>query len=443
MDIGRREHNLTMTNKIMPNKDTIFSKIRQKPSWFKLAKLGGCSLLLIGLLGGGYAWSQQGRSGMQYVTERVDRGNLAVKVSATGTLSPTNSVDVGSELSGTIAAVLVDYNDRVKKGQVLAILDTIKLKQQIAKSQAALKAAEASVAQSRATVAETGATVKRYEEVSRLSGGKVPAPTEMDTARAKLARAQADLNSALASVAEARATLQSNETDLAKSTIRAPIDGVVLSRSVSKGQTVAASLSVTTLFTLAEDLAKMELVVSVAESDVGQVRAGQAAEFNVDAHPDKPFPATIKLVRVASKTVDNVVSYQTVLSVDNRDLALLPGMTATADILVAEKKGALRVPNAALRFEPSTIPSAAPSGNVLSFLMPRPPGPGQAPRNASAPAKVSSGKGMARVWINTPAGPRPVGVQTGLSDGKYTEIESAELKEGDEVITDTASAKKS
>ncbi|SFN56870.1 HlyD family secretion protein [Formivibrio citricus] len=426
----------------MPNKDTFLSKIRPAPSWLKLAKLGSGALLTATLLGGGYAWSQHGRSDTQYVTEPVGRGDIALKVSATGTLSPTNSVDVGSELSGTIAAVLVDYNDRVKKGQVLAELDTTKLRQQIAKSQAALKAAEASIAQNRATVAETGATVKRYEEVSRLSGGKVPAPTEMDAARAKLARAQADLDSALAAVAEARASLQSNETDLAKSTIRAPIDGVVLSRAVSKGQTVAASLSVTTLFTLAEDLKKMELVVSVAESDVGQVRAGQAAEFNVDAHPDKPFPATIKLVRVASKTVDNVVSYQTVLAVDNQDLALLPGMTATADILAAEKKGVLRVPNAALRFEPGAAPSAKPGGGVLSFLMPRPPMPAQAPRTASAPAKAGSSKGAARVWIDSPTGPRAVTVQTGLSDGKYTEIESGEIKEGDAVITDTASVKK-
>lgn len=433
-----------MTDNIMPNKNILFSKIKLAPGWFKLAKLGGCTLLLVGLLGGGYAWSQYGRTGVQYVTEPVRVGDITTRVSATGTLSPTNSVDVGSELSGTIAAVLVDYNDRVKKGQVLAVLDTTKLKQQIAKSQAALKAAEASVAQNRATVTETSATVKRYEEVSRLSGGKVPAPTEMDAARAKLERAQADLNSALATVAEARATLQSNETDLAKSSIRAPIDGVVLSRAVSKGQTVAASLSVTTLFTLAEDLKKMELVVSVAESDVGQVRAGQAAEFNVDAHPDKPFPASIKLIRVASKTVDNVVSYQTVLSVDNQDLALLPGMTATADILVTEKKGVLRIPNAALRFEPTAATSTKPgSGGVLSLLMPRPPGSAQAARTASAPAKAGGGKGVARVWVNTPSGPHPVTVQTGLSDGKYTEIESAELKEGDEVITDTAATKKS
>lgn len=432
-----------MTDDIMQNKQTFLSRHGLAPGWRKLAKLSGGALLLAGLLGGGYAWSQHGRSGVQYVTEAVNLGNLAVKVSATGTLSPTNSVDVGSELSGTIAAVLVDYNDRVKKGQVLAILDTTKLKQQIAKSQAALKAAEASVAQNRATVTETSATVKRYEEVSRLSGGKVPAPTEMDAARAKLERAQADLNSALATVAEARATLQSNQTDLEKSTIRAPIDGIVLSRSVSKGQTVAASLSVTTLFTLAEDLSKMELVVSVAESDVGQVRAGQAAEFNVDAHPDKPFPATIKLIRVASKTVDNVVSYQAVLSVENKDLALLPGMTATADILVAEKKEVLRVPNAALRFEPSNAATPKSSGGILSLLMPRPPAPAQTARNASAPAKAGSNKGIAQVWINTSTGLRSIAVKTGLSDGKYTEIESPELKEGNEVITDTIATKKS
>lgn len=419
-----------------------FLQNEHKSSRRKWLWLGGGIIALAALVWGGYALFGKNGADMRYVTEPIKRGDLAVKVSATGTLNPTNQVDLGSELSGTVAQVLVDYNDRVKKGQVLAILDTTKLLQQIAKSQAAVGAANASVAQMRATLNESKSKLNRFEEVSRLSGGKVPSSTEMDAARAEYERAQANLASAQAAVAEAQATLQSNQTDLTKSQIRSPVNGVVLSRAVDPGQTVAASLQAVTLFTIAEDLTKMELIVSIAESDVSQVKARQRARFNVDAYPDKQFPATIKLVRVGSKTVSNVVSYETVLEVANNDMSLLPGMTATADILVAEKTNALLLPNTALRFKPAARAEKTSGGSILSALMPRPPGQRPRPAAASSPARADGTKAPATVWVNTPEGPSPRKVQTGLSDGKYTEILASDLKEGDEVITNTVTVNK-
>lgn len=417
-----------------------FLQNERRPAWRKWLWLAGGTLLLLVLVWAGLAWFGAGQDKVRYVTEAVRRGDLAVKVSATGTLNPTNQVDLGSELSGTVAQVLVDYNDRVSKGQVLAILDTTKLRQQIARSQAALESAEAAVLQTRATLDENRVKLARFEEVSRLSGGKVPAPIEMDSARANVARSEANLASAQAAVAEARATLQANQTDLVKSEIRSPVNGIVLTRTVEPGQTVAASLQAVRLFTIAEDLTKMELIVSVSESDVGKVRPGQRASFNVDAFPDKQFPASIKVVRVGSKTVSNVVSYETVLEVANDDLSLLPGMTATADILVAERKDALLLPNAALRFKPPVQKAESSGTSVVSALIPRPP---TRPRPASASGpRAGKGPQMASVWINTPEGLRQQALQAGMSDGKFTEILSSGLKEGDEVVTTTAAVKK-
>ena len=224
-----------------------------------------------------------GTEGPRYVTEPVVRGALVVSVSATGNLQPTNKVDVGSELSGTIEAVLVDDNDRVKRGQILARLDTARLRDQVAKSRATLASAEARVLQARASLDQAHSNLERLREVARLSGGKVPAKAELDNAEAALARAQADQAVAHASVAEIRAVLSSDETNLAKGAIRSPIDGVVLNRRVEPGQTVAASFQAPILFTLAETLSQMELQVDVDEADVGQVRAGQRASFAVDA----------------------------------------------------------------------------------------------------------------------------------------------------------------
>jgi len=367
-----------------------------------------------------------------YHTEPATMGTLAVKVSATGNLQPTNEVDVGSELSGTVEKVFVDDNDRVKKGQVLARLDLSKLQDAVAKSRANLATANAQVLHARATVAEARANLSRFKQVSELSGGKVPSRSEMDTAEANVSRADADLASAQANVAQAQASLRSDETNLDKASIRSPIDGVVLTRVVEPGQTVAASFQAPVLFKLAEDLAKMELQVDVDEADVGQVKVGQHATFTVDAWPGREYGAVITRVGYGSQVKEGVVSYLSVLNVDNRDLSLRPGMTGTAEIATVTRDNALLVPNAALRFAPQAAAAASKKSgpSIVSTLMPR------APRSAPKEVTVKRKGQQARVWVLRDGKPVAVEVRTGATDGKVTEITGGPLQAGTEVITE-------
>ncbi|MBB5349602.1 efflux RND transporter periplasmic adaptor subunit [Desulfoprunum benzoelyticum] len=375
---------------------------------------------------------------LRYTTAAAEVGTLVVKVSATGNLQPTNTVDVGSELSGIVAQVLVDDNDAVKEGQVLAQLDLSQLQDAVAKSRAALAAAEAQVLQAQATVAEATAVLSRYRQVAQLSGGKVPSRSEMDTADADLKRAQANEASAHASVTEARANLQSNETNLAKASIRSPIDGVVLSRQVDPGQTVAASFQAPVLFQLAEDLTKMELQVDVDEADVGQVQAGQKAVFGVDAWPGREYTAVITRVGFGSQEADGVVSYLTVLEVGNDDLSLRPGMTGTAEITTLTRENALLVPNAALRFSPPVTTvgdKKKSSGSVMRALMPRP-----SRQTPKVQAKANSG--APRVWVLRDNRPVAVDVKTGATNGRLTEITAGDLAAGMQVITEALSVQR-
>ncbi len=370
--------------------------------------------------------------GARYVTEPAGIGTLVVKVSATGNLQPTNQVDVGSELSGIVDQVFVDVNDTVTKGQELARLDLAKLRDSVAKSRANLAAAQAQVLQTQATLAEARATFARYKQVAELSGGKVPSKTEMDAAVADVKRAEANEASAMAGVVQAEANLQSDETDLAKASIRSPFDGVVLVRDVEPGQTVAASFQAPVLFTLAEDLSTMELQVDVDEADVAQVREGQNATFSVDAWPGRRFEAVITRVSYGSQEKDNVISYLTVLAVDNGDFSLRPGMTGTAEITTAIRENALLVPNAALRFNPETgaPPQKKSGGGILNSLMPRPP---SQPPKAKAPRD-----GTPRVWVLRNEQPTAVEVRTGISNGRLTEILEGALEAGTQVITEAA-----
>lgn len=364
-----------------------------------------------------------------YQTEEATRGNLLVTISASGTLQPTRSVDVGSELSGTLEAVLANENDRVSKGQVVARLDTSKLRDAVAKSAAAVAAADAGVLQAEATVAESRANLNRLRQVAELSGGKVPSKTELETAEATWQRALANVASAKASVAQARAALKTDETNIEKAVIRAQTNGVVLSRKVEPGQTIVAAMTTPVLFTIAEDLTKMELQVKVDEADVGNVKLGQSASFTVSAWTGRRFPATILRVGLGSTTTDNVVTYKTVLSVANDDLALRPGMTATARIVTASRDNVLLVANAALRFSPPNSIGDGPSGGILSRLLPRPPQPKKTPpRNAPGENK--------QVWILQDGHAVALPVQTGASNGRQTEITGGELKEGMAVIVD-------
>ncbi len=396
------------------------------------------ALVLLGLGYAGMGMLSGGKSAITYRTQEVSRGTLQVTVSASGTLAPTNQVDVGSELSGIMKEVMVDENDKVTVGQVLARLDTAKLNDAITRSQATLTAAQAAVKQSEATLKEAQAGLRRQQELHRLSGGKAPSQADMDTAEASVARAEANLASAQAAVAQAEAELSSDKTDLEKATITSPINGVVLTRSIEPGQTVAASMTAPVLFTLAEDLGQMELKVNVDEADVGSVKEGQSANFGVDAYPERRYPASITRVSYGATTTDNVVTYLATLKVDNTDLSLRPGMTANAEILTMTQENVLLIPNAALRFAPPVQQAAQSGGGIMSAFVPRmPAGMNRRPRTQD---NVSSNEKTIYVLEN--GQPVAVNVTVGASNGKVTQVTSNTLREGARIIIGSSTASK-
>jgi len=393
--------------------------------WWLLAAM----ILLFVLVG--VLWMGQ-PAPVLYQTEKARRGDLVVTVSATGTLSPVNEVQVGIEVSGTIEKVFADYNDQVKVGQVLAKLDTRRLEAQTQQSESALEVVKAKVLQAEATLQETQLKLDRYNQTRQLSGGKVPASVEMDTARANLTRAKADLASAKASVLQSENTYKDNRIQLNKAVVHSPINGVVLERSIEPGQTVASSFESPVLFKLAEDLTKMELQVDVDEADIGSIREGQEATFTVDAYPDRTFPALITQVRYGSETVDGVVTYKTVLAVDNTSLSLRPGMTATATITVSKKADVLLVSNAVLRFFPPQASAAEKksSGGLLSALLPHPPA------SASKPEAVPNTTGnQQQVWAISQGNLKPVAISKGATDGAFTEVAGGAVDAGTELVT--------
>ncbi|MBU0681476.1 MAG: efflux RND transporter periplasmic adaptor subunit [Proteobacteria bacterium] len=409
--------------------------------WLK--RLLTAAIILAVLVAALYWWQRDTpTTAPQYKTQPIQRGDLQVIITATGNLAPVNQVQVGSELSGIVKSVDVDYNDRVRVGQVLARLDTSKLEAQVLQSRASLEATRAKVLQTIVTVKETTRNLERLQSVMEMSQGKAISKHDLEAAQAALDRARADQASAEASVNQTEAVLTAIETDRSKTVIRSPINGVVLSRSVDPGQTVAASLQAPVLFSLAEDLAKMELHVDVDEADVGQVTAGQTATFTVDAFPERSFPARTSQVRYGSKTVDGVVTYETLLDVDNSDLSLRPGMTATANITVKEVRDALLIPNGALRFTPpakiNDSNKSRSSGSVLSRLFPR-------PRRNGPTRKETTTKGakkVQRVWVMREGGVlTPIPVSTGATDGVFTEIIDNSMQPGEELVVDIVSAK--
>ncbi|MCM8731911.1 efflux RND transporter periplasmic adaptor subunit [Hephaestia sp. GCM10023244] len=424
-----------------------FLGAKPQPAWRRrvLWAVLGLGAILLVVLAAHFLKKSEGPS---FATQDVTRGALTTSVSATGKLAPVNQVTVGSQLSGLVTQVLVDVNDRVTKGQALAQIDPEQIDDQIRAGRAQLAASNASVVQARATLAQANATLARYQEVSRLSAGRVPAKTEMDSAIADRDRAAGALKVAEANVTAAEASLAQNQTQRNRAIIRSPVTGVVLARQVDPGQTVAASFNTPTLFVIAEDLSKMKLEVSVDEADVGQIKQGQRATFTVDAFPGKTFPAEITRVDLGSNltvqdassttsstasSTGQVVSYAADLSVSNPTLELRPGMTATADIITSEQKDALLVPNAALRFTPpvAATPAASESGGITSALVPNRRrrtvgnGAGESPTNA----------GKATVYVKGDDGtPRPVRITIGKSNGSLTVVTGGDLKPGMAVI---------
>ncbi|MEZ5828149.1 MAG: efflux RND transporter periplasmic adaptor subunit [Hyphomicrobiales bacterium] len=399
---------------------------RQLPGLLAVVVAVGTIALYLSLGRGG------SESGVGYVTEPVTKQDLTVTVTATGAVQPTNEVEISSELSGIVREVLVDYNSAVTTGQVLAALDTDKLKSTVDSSRAKLQAAQAKVSEAEATVLEKELEHKRQQ---MLVAKKVGAEQLLETAAAAHQRAIAALESAKAEVSAAAADLALNETNLEKAEIRSPITGVVLSRNVEPGQTVASSLQAPVLFTIAEDLTKMEVQVDVDEADVGNVKEGQKATFTVDAYPDKKFSAEIRELRYGSEVVQGVVTYKAVLTTDNSELLLRPGMTATAEIVADHVKDAVTVPNAALRFAPPAGDQNADQRNFLQKIMPGPP------RLRKATTSVAATGAKRKVWILVDGAPQEVGVTVGSTDGKRTQIVKGDLEPGQAVIVDTATAK--
>lgn len=396
-------------------------------------------LAILVLLGGGGVilftrWqASAAEPPIRYRTEAARTGNLTVTVTATGQLLPTRTVDVGSEVSGIIDAVLVNYNDLVKVGQVLARINTEKLDAQVLQDKASLETAKAKVDDAKVTLEETAAEYKRIEAARERSKGQLPSQHDLDTAKAAYGRAKVAVVSAQAAVTQAEASLAVNLTNVAKAVIRSPVDGIVLARNVEPGQTIAASFSVTTMFQLAEDLTKMKLQVNIDEADIGEVKEGQGVSFTVDAYPGRSFPGRITQLRYQSTTTNNVVTYLAVISVDNRQMLLRPGMTATATITVQSLTDALLAPNVALRFTPAAL-GAGPQGDQRSFfrkLMPGPP-PMQN-RKVQTDDETAAGP---RVWILKGPQPVPVAVKAGLTNGKVTAIQAAGIAAGTPLVVE-------
>ncbi|MCX7946405.1 MAG: efflux RND transporter periplasmic adaptor subunit [Hydrogenophilus sp.] len=394
------------------------------------------------LAGGGAFWGWlQGtqRFAVEYETDAARIQEMVATVSATGSLQPTNQVEVGAEISGTVREVLVDYNDPVRQGQVLARLDTRRLEAQYRQLRAQLAATRARLPEVEATKREMVARLQRLERAAATSGGQAVSAQELDTARAAVQRAAAGEVQVAAQVKAIEAQIEEVRTNLDKSVIRSPIQGVVLQRKVNPGQTIAASLQAPVLFVLAEDLTQMELIADVDEADVGRVAAGQRVRFRVDAYPEERFEGRVRLVRLGGEVVNGVVTYKAVIAAENRALKLRPGMTASAEIEVDRRERVLTVANAALRYRPrATEESRGERGErggrgegILSILRPTIP---PAPRT---PPPETRREGVAVVYVLREGQPHPVRVRLGLTDGRRTEVVEVlegDLKEGTPVV---------
>ena len=378
-----------------------------------------------------------------YIPEAVVTENLSLSVTATGNLRPTNQVEVGAEVTGPLDSVLVDVNDRVTKGQVIAVINTEIIDQQIAQSRANLNAARAALAQAQAQFDIDKVQLSRLEEVRRLSGGRVPSQIEVEQAEAAVERDKAAVASARANIEAASAQLRGNLTTRSRAVIRAPVNGVVLARRVEPGQTVVASFNTVTLFVIAEDLSEMQLRVSIDEADVGQVKGGQQATFTVDAYPGRRFPATLERVDLASSSTTqaataaaggaaSVVSYEARLDVANPEGLLRPGMTATATIATQNTGKAMLVPNAALRFRVDKKEEEG--GGVFQ--------PQIGLEEGKQQATIGEGSRQQVQVVQADGTLKAIDVITGRSDGRRTVVRSEQLKPGMKVVTGIKAAGK-
>jgi HlyD family secretion protein len=383
---------------------------------------GYAAIALVVLAAGWYVLVRPNAgSAIHYVTSQASMASFEVIVTATGSIEPTNLVEISSELSGTVREVMVDYNDVVDVGTVLAELDTTKLEAQVAVQRASVEAAEARMAMAQA---ELDNVRERFQRTFELNARGFSSAEELSSLETELIRAEAELQYSVAEQSLAEANLTLHQTELDQACICSPIRGVVLDRDVDAGQIVAASLSAPILFTVAEDLTQMELRVDIDEADIGFVSVGNSATFTVDAYDDRTFPAEIADIRFAPETIDGVVTYKAILAIDNTEMLLRPGMTATAEVVVAEVTEALSVPNTALRYvPPAALNEADERSGLLGMLIP----------DSGPDANVADARS---VWVLREGEAVEIAVQTGLSNGVLTEIVQGEIEAGDLVITD-------
>jgi len=429
-------------------------------------------LLLVPVLLGGYLFLRGRGEATQFTTGAIDRGDVVEVVGATGALEAVTTVQIGSQVSGTIQSLTADFNSTVKKGQVIARLDPSILDARLGQARANLLAAKANVERARSTVEDMR---QKHERAKELAAQRLLPVTELETAKANHDGAVAQVKANEAAQSQAQANVDQADLDLSHTIIATPIDGVVISRNVDVGQTVAASFQAPVLFVIANDLAQMRVNASVDEADVGRVRESQEVVFHVDAFPEREFKGTVEQVRLNPTTVSNVVSYNTIVAVDNHDLLLRPGMTATVSIVVRKAENALRLPASALRFRPEGY--QRPSGRG---------GPRAADGQGAAGGqggmqRSGDGPPQGRPWAGSPAGrpgsgmpgaamaaerggwgggasgsggghgpgrptvvfvpdekgqPKPVDVRIGVSDGQFVELRQG-LDEGAAVITGT------
>ena len=386
------------------------------------------------------------RKQVRFETVKVDRGRIVAQVTATGTLSAIVTVQVGSQVSGAIAALHADFNSPVKKGELIAKIDDRLFVAAVEQAKANLAAAQGNLAKAKAQAVDAE---RQYQRDVILAQRRLIADADRDTAQTTSEADKAAVDAAVGAVEQAKAQLNQAQVNLDYTNITSPKDGTVISRNVDVGQTVAASLQAPVLFLIAEDLRKMQVDTSVAESDIGRIKPGSRATFSVDAYKSERFTGVVRQVRINPQTVQNVVTYDAVIDVANTDLRLLPGMTANCTFVYDQKDDALRLSNAAMRFRPPAelLASLAPGGKQG-----RRAAEGDSPGSSSAPSSTGAGKRTPRtagegprpakatdtrtVWVLRDGAPRRIEIRAGVSDGSFTEIVDGDLKAGDEVITD-------
>ncbi|MDR2151815.1 MAG: efflux RND transporter periplasmic adaptor subunit [Helicobacteraceae bacterium] len=397
--------------------------IRAQKGGKRFVVLALLALIAIAAVAVWFAFFKSADAQPQYVTAPIERRDLRVTVQATGNLEPLRTVTVGIEVSGTLREVLVDFNDPVKAGQALARLDTTKLESSLNSSRAQLKVARANLLSNEAAANEAKLQLNRLRQVFASTDGAYPSQKEMDAAKAAFDRANASLSASKAQLEQAEAEVLTGEENLRKAVAVSPIDGIVLTRNVDVGQTVAASMQTPTLFTIAEDLKKMQVIVAVDEADVGEVKDGQNVTFRVNAYPDREFNGKVSQVRLGSQITSGVVTYNAVVLVDNPEGLLRPGMTAQASIVTKQATNALVVPNAAFRFTPPVTRNA----NMFSA---RPP-------TARPPGERFQGD---RIFLLENDAPKMARVKRGDTDGAFTVVEGEGVSENSRVITSVRQA---